>query len=89
MEESKGIVFGQHTAKEAGDMFGHNKSVNPCVDIYGRGPKEKMCKSCTHLVTKTFNRNYYKCDLRENTNGPRTDHRVFWPACAKFEAANP
>ncbi len=85
MAANSSIVFGQHTAKEAERLLAEPNSINPCVNIYGPGPKEKMCKSCSHLTTKAYSRNYYKCDLRQNTNGPRTDQRLFWPSCAKFE----
>lgn len=60
-------------------------SINPCVDVYGKGPEGKKCKDCIHLYAKQYSKRYYKCELRKNTNGPRTDHRVYWPACGKHE----
>lgn len=52
---------------------------------HGSGPEGKRCKHCAHIYRKEFAKNYYKCDLRGDTNGPGTDHRVNWPACGKFE----
>lgn len=60
---------------------------NPCVRKFGRGPAGATCRGCARLITKEFhNRTYYKCELRGDTNGKATDHRVSWPACAKYVA---
>lgn len=80
------------------DLFGNevkeattikNKSgsfnFNPCIPIYGPGPTGTRCKSCKFLVRKQYSKNYYKCELRGDTNGPATDHRVNWPSCGKYE----
>lgn len=56
---------------------------NPCVRLFGTGPAWKQCKDCTHLYRNHIK--YYKCDLRKHTNGPGSDHRVRWKACARFE----
>lgn len=64
---------------------GKAKNLNPCIDVYGPGPEGKTCGSCTLLYGKRFAKTYYKCKLRKNTGGPATDHRVRWPACAKWE----
>lgn len=58
---------------------------NPMVQAFGYGPEDKRCKHCKHLFHRQFASKYYKCGLRQNTNGPGTDHRVNWSACAKFE----
>jgi hypothetical protein len=58
---------------------------NPMVRSFGYGPEEKRCKHCSHLFKKQYAGTYYKCDLRINTNGQGTDHRVNWSACSKFE----
>ena len=58
---------------------------NPMVKTYGYGPEGKRCKHCSHLFKKQYAGTYYKCDLRFNTNGPGSDHRVNWSACGKFE----
>ena len=63
-----------------------NKSVNPCLRVYGLGPDGKTCKTCKHLVAKRYANTYYKCALRKNTGGAGTDHRVNWTACGKWEA---
>lgn len=71
-------------------VIGHTKSgtptSNPCVIAYGPGPGGKTCGDCAHLFMQGgVAGRYYKCGLRLNTGGPATDHRVRWPACAKFE----
>lgn len=58
---------------------------NPCVRKYGEGPAGKKCKDCRHLIAKRYSKTYYKCTFRGDTNGPGTDHRVSWQACAKWE----
>jgi hypothetical protein len=57
---------------------------NPMVLTFGFGPSDKRCKHCSHLFAKKYAGTYYKCDLRNNTNGPGTDQRVNWQACSKF-----
>lgn len=57
--------------------------VNPCVGLFGKGPEGVTCKRCTHIY---HNGRYLKCDFRTHTNGPGSDHKAGWPACAKFEA---
>ena len=58
---------------------------NPLIKLHGKGPEGKRCKHCAHLYSKHFSKVYYKCDLRPDTNGTGTDHRVNWPACGKFQ----
>lgn len=84
---SKQLVFGIHNLDDAQRLSDEQnvESVNPCVNVYGRGPLEKMCRTCSHIKIRTFRRNYYKCDLRRDTRGPGTDHRLFWPSCSKYE----
>jgi hypothetical protein len=62
------------------------EALNPCVRLFGRGPDGTICKTCRHLFShRPGKKRFYKCDLRECTNGPGSDHRVRWPACAKYE----
>lgn len=61
--------------------------VNPCVGLFGKGPEGKTCRTCAHLIRKGRGKTYIKCALRRNTNGPATDHRARWMACAKYEVA--
>ncbi|WP_235473560.1 hypothetical protein, partial [Lysinibacillus macroides] len=42
---------------------------NPMVNTYGYGPEDKRCKHCKHLFARQYARTYYKCGLRQNTNG--------------------
>ena len=60
---------------------------NPMVRAYGYAEPRTRCRECEHLFAKHWDKRYYKCDLRGNTNGPGTDHRVRWNACSKFSAA--
>jgi hypothetical protein len=63
---------------------------NPCVAFYGRGPKDKTCKTCVHLRashnSEGRGNRHLKCDLRKITHGAATDHRAGWPACGRWEA---
>ena len=59
---------------------------NPCVRAYGPGPQGATCKYCKHLYRKHYSKTYIKCRLRDDTNGPGTDHKAGWSACAKYEA---
>lgn len=59
---------------------------NPMVRAYGKHENPAFrCKDCVYLYYKEYAHRYYKCSLRGDTNGPGTDHRKFWPACAKFK----
>lgn len=59
---------------------------NPLIPLYGKSEGNK-CKHCTHLVRKVYGNVYYKCELRNNVDkcSPKSDHRVNWDACGKFE----
>ncbi len=58
---------------------------NPMISVYGPGPEHQICKNCAFLAGIGAASTYYKCRLRTNTHGAKTDHRVRWPACSKFE----
>ena len=58
--------------------------VNPCMRLYGEGPAGKTCKTCRLLFHTQRSKRYYKCELRNFTHGPGSDHRVNWPACGRF-----
>lgn len=61
---------------------------NPCLAIYGQGPKGKTCKDCQHLIRYSKSHGQYlKCDLRVNSGGPATDHKASYSACAKWKKA--
>ena len=63
--------------------------INPCVYVHGLGPEGEKCKHCAHLWKNQRAQTYFKCELRVFTNGPGSDHRANWPACAKFVARAP
>ena len=81
------IKFGEILDEAAGKqqlLFG-GECKNPCVNVYGY-MKGKKCRDCKHLFVRQYSKRYYKCGLRRNTASERTDHRVNWPACGKWEA---
>ena len=59
------------------------QSKNPMVVSCGPGPEGAICRDCAHLMEYQQANRWYKCGLRK-PGGPKTDHRVRWPACAKF-----
>lgn len=64
---------------------------NPCVTKFGEGPKDTTCKDCIHLQGFRQSATWYKCTQRawkakaSGTTYKGKDHRVNWPACAKYE----
>ncbi len=46
-----------------------------------------LCQACVHLRRMVeMSHPVYKCDLHPHlTHGAATDHRVRWPACARYE----
>lgn len=72
---------------EQEEWFAHQvqPEPNPCVRLFGKGPEGVTCKNCIHLQRRgTRRRNYFKCGFRKITNGPATDHRSGWDACARY-----
>jgi hypothetical protein len=61
------------------------RKTNPMLGHCGLGPDGAKCATCVHLARIIYARTYYKCELRRNTHGPATDHRVRWPACGRYE----
>jgi hypothetical protein len=60
------------------------RPANPCVALYGPGPADQKCKACSHMYPNHCSKVYWKCSLRRHTNGPGSDHKRNWPACAQF-----
>ena len=59
---------------------------NPCITAFGEGPPGQTCKGCVHLrYPLGFATRHWKCDRRTLTHGKATDHKVSYPACAKYE----
>lgn len=71
------------------EKHGGRSEPNPCIRWFGRGPEGKTCAKCARLYRKTYSKTYYKCMERGNTNGPGTDHRCRWKACAKYTEVSP
>lgn len=62
-------------------------SPNPCVQRWGIGPARQTCGQCCHLRRLEQSKVWYKCELRDDlTHSQRTDQRMRWPACARFES---
>jgi len=60
---------------------------NPMVVALGAFGENKKCKHCKHCIQVQPGANkYFKCALRKITHGPKTDIRVNWNACKKFES---
>lgn len=86
MSVSKAQRAREESARQSGFFAPEEvKKTNPCVRLFGEGPEGRKCKECALLTAHAFQRTFYKCSLRV-PGGPATDHRVNWPACAKFEA---
>lgn len=79
------LIFGQISREEAEKKAGIAHQENPCVALYGRDPMGRSCQFCTHIYVKRYSKAYYKCDLRKDTNGYGTDHRLKWPACGRYK----
>jgi len=60
---------------------------NPMVRVFGREPDGKKCRTCRYLLKKQLGNTYYKCQYRGDSNGPGTDHRAGWDACALYKEA--
>jgi hypothetical protein len=64
---------------------------NPAVQRFGFRKDGGKCKGCAFLLETRSDskKKFYKCKKRiifeGLTHGPRTDHRISWDACAKFE----
>ncbi len=69
------LVFGKHGPADAARRV--TKSINPCVDRFGRGPADKQCGACAMTIQIGSN---FRCGLAW-----RHRHSRFWPTCAKFE----
>jgi hypothetical protein len=65
------------------------RSGNPLVRTLGLGPEGATCKGCCHLLRLDYHDGrYIKCELRGVTHGTATDHRVKWPACARYDGGS-
>jgi hypothetical protein len=75
---------------DAGSATAGEPNPNPCVQRWGRGPAGALCRDCAHLTVYEQSRKWYKCGLRTDlTHGAKTDHRVKWDACSRYEARAP
>jgi hypothetical protein len=74
------LIFGVHTKEDAMQM----RSVNPCVDLFGKIENIQLCKGCRHLMNSGIGRGFYRCRLNPRS-GMRKKHSEWWPACARYE----
>lgn len=59
---------------------------NPMIRAYGEGPEGAKCISCQHQFFRVFASKYSKCELRDVSSSPKTDHNSRYHACGKFQA---
>ena len=52
----------------------------------GTGPDGETCGTCKHCWARRMSKRYYKCGLVRSTGGPKTDIRLKWAACSRWEA---
>jgi hypothetical protein len=73
-------------------------NANPCVRAWGLGPEGATCNTCVYLIHHHQSADWYKCRKREDepngnelalTGGRKTDQRVRWSACSKYELRTP
>jgi len=81
-EEQEMIPFGPE-----GLRILRERMPNPMVYKHGRGPEEKRCKTCRHIVATGYRpgRTYWKCERRSMSRSESSDHRLKWPACRLYE----
>ena len=85
MTEPRQLIFGDPISIKESHSIPKIGYGNPCIAVYGDGPPGAKCKTCELLYRQSGTaKTYYKCELRRNTRGPGTDHRVNWPACGKY-----
>ena len=66
--------------------LGRKSKTNPCIDVWGPGPEGKQCGTCAFFAKGVYQATMlYKCKKRGMTHGAGTDHKVRYPACAKYE----
>jgi hypothetical protein len=62
-----------------------DKHSNPCVALYGKGPEGTTCGQCVQIAGISMAKTFYKCRLRTNTHGAKSDHKLRYPTCGRFE----
>jgi len=51
----------------------------------GSGPDGEFCRTCRHAYYHETAKRYWKCALVKPTRGLKTDIRLKWPACSRWE----
>lgn len=51
----------------------------------GSGPQGETCKTCIHSYSSEMASRYWKCDLVKATHSPKTDIRLKWASCSRWE----
>jgi hypothetical protein len=69
------------------EKYPHKYDPNEMCRIHGYGPEDRQCLNCAHHIIKRLSKDYHKCGVwhKPLTGGDRTDIRVRWRACGKFE----
>ncbi|AUD00969.1 hypothetical protein [Spirosoma pollinicola] len=58
---------------------------NPLIPVYGEGPAGKKCKDCQFQFFRQYAKSYSKCEKREVSSSPKTDHNSRYQACGLFQ----
>lgn len=87
-------MSGELPAEKQADLFGWDEPMKPKgkrdesargnAAPIGSGPAGETCKTCLH-ARSTFAKRYWKCDLVKATCSPKTDIRLKWAACSRWE----
>lgn len=57
---------------------------NPLIRVYGPGPDGAKCRDCQFQFFREFAKKYSKCEKREVSSSPKTDHNSRYQACGLF-----
>lgn len=76
MSDTTTSLFGweQPTKSKRGQPHGNPSPI-------GSGPAGETCRTCAHSYCRFA---YWKCELTKSTNGPGSDIRLKWAACAQW-----
>jgi hypothetical protein len=79
-------LFGEDLPKLLKSGKSGKSRTNPLILVYGEGPAGKQCKDCQFQFFREFASRYSKCEKREVSSSPKTDHNSRYKACGLFVA---
>lgn len=83
------IKFGDPLPKGAQKKRKRDDSLRGNAAPIGSGPKGETCKTCIHAYCSKYAKRYWKCRLVKPTHSPKTDIRLKWAACSRWEPKSP